>query len=239
MDKRRSYYITIDTETCGNLSEPLVYDIGFTIHDKKGIIYEARSYVVREIFYGQWKKMRTAYYANKIPNYKAGIKEGKWVVESFWKIRREIFSLMREYNIKAIVAYNAGFDTRALDSTLNFLSKFESGQTFFNEKTVIWCSWGMACETIFKQRTFFKVANRENWVSECGNVRTSAEIAHRYITRELGFEEAHTALEDAMIETAIFAKCCGCHKKMTKVIINMPWRLPQDDFRTYVEIHAC
>ena len=234
MDRRKNYYLTLDTETCGNLGNPLVYDIGFTIHDKKGNIYESRSYVVREIFYGEWKKMRTAYYAEKIPAYKEGIKTGKWIVKSFWEIRKEIFSLMREYNVKAVVAYNAGFDTRALNSTLNYLSKFDEKQTFFNEKTVIWCSWGMSCQTILKQKTFFKLAIREAWVSDAGNVKTSAEIAHRYINRDFSFEEAHTALEDALIETKIFAKCFACHKHMDKIILAMPWRIPQTDFKMCV-----
>lgn len=234
MDRRKNYYLTLDTETCGSLGSPLVYDIGFTIHDKKGNIYESRSYVIREIFYGEWKKMRTAYYAEKIPAYKEGIKTGKWIVKSFWEIRKEIFSLMKEYNVKAIVAYNAGFDTRALNSTLNYLSKFDEKQTFFNEKTVIWCSWGMSCQTIFKQKTFFKLANREAWVSDAGNVKTSAEIAHRYINRDFSFEEAHTALEDALIETKIFAKCFACHKHMDKIILTMPWRIPQNDFKMCV-----
>lgn len=234
MDRRKNYYLTLDTETCGSLGSPLVYDIGFTIHDKKGNIYESRSYVIREIFYGEWKKMKTAYYAEKIPSYKEGIKTGKWIVKSFWEIRKEIFSLMKEYNVKAVVAYNAGFDTRALNSTLNYLSKFDEKQTFFNEKTVIWCSWGMSCQTIFKQKTFFKLANREAWVSDAGNVKTSAEIAHRYINRDFSFEEAHTALEDALIETKIFAKCFACHKHMDKIILAMPWRIPQTDFKMCV-----
>ena len=234
MDRRKNYYLTLDTETCGSLGSPLVYDIGFTIHDKKGNIYESRSYVIREIFYGEWKKMRTAYYAEKIPAYKEGIKTGKWIVKSFWEIRKEIFSLMKEYNVKAVVAYNAGFDTRALNSTLNYLSKFDEKQTFFNEKTVIWCSWGMSCQTILKQKTFFKLAIREAWVSDAGNVKTSAEIAHRYINRDFSFEEAHTALEDALIETKIFAKCFACHKHMDKIILAMPWRIPQNDFKMCV-----
>lgn len=237
MDRRKNYYITIDTETCGSLGKPLVYDIGFTIHDKKGNIYESRSYVVSEIFYKEYKKMKTAYYADKIPEYKQGIKEGKWIVKSFWYIRKEIYSLMKTYNIKAVVAYNAGFDTRALNCTLNYLSKFDDEQTFFNEKTAIWCSWGMSCETIFKQKTFLRLAKQENWVSNAGNVKTSAEIAYRYINRKFEFEEAHTALEDAIIETAIFSKCISTHKKMTKTIINMPWRIPQDDFKNLFE--AC
>lgn len=234
MDRRKNYYLTLDTETCGDFGTPLVYDIGFTVHDKRGNIYETRSYVVKEIFYGEWRKMKTAFYANKIPSYKTGLKTGKWVAKSFWEIRKEIFALMKEYHVKAIVAYNASFDTRALNATINHLSKFDEKQTFFNEKTEIWCSWGMSCQTIFKQRTFFKIANNESWVSEAGNVKTSAEIAHRYINKDFNFEEAHTALEDALIETAIFAKCFAQHKRMDKNILPMPWRIPQPDFKMYL-----
>ena len=31
----KHFYLTLDTETCGSLKQPLVYDIGFTIHDKE------------------------------------------------------------------------------------------------------------------------------------------------------------------------------------------------------------
>ena len=232
---KKHYYLTLDTETCGSLGSPLVYDLGFTIHDKEGNIYERRSYVIREIFYGEWKKMKTAYYADKLPQYKVGIKEGAWVVASFWAIRNEIFTLMKQYNVKAVIAYNAGFDCRALNSTLNFLSKFDEEQTFFSSEIVIWDSWGMACQTILMQKTFFKVAHLNEWVSACGNVRTSAEIAFRYLTKSHDFEESHTALEDALIETAIFAKCVATHKKMSREIAPMPWRIPQPSFRMYCE----
>lgn len=232
---RKNYYLTLDTETCGSFGEPLIYDFGFVIHDKEGNIYERRSYVVREIFYGEWKKMQTAYYADKIPQYREGIKKGVWAVASFWTIRTELFTLMREYKIKAVIAYNAGFDCRALNSTLNFLSQYEEKQIFFSEKIVVWDTWGMACQTILKQKTFFKIAVKNEWVSDAGNVRTSAEIAFRYISKSVDFEECHTALEDAIIETAIFAKCVRTHKKMNREITPMPWRIPQPSFREYVE----
>ena len=230
----KNLYVTLDTETCGSLGQPLVYDVGYTIHDNKGTIVEKRSYVVREIFYGQWAKMRTAYYADKLPLYKEGIKNGTWKVASFWAIRKELFELMRKYRIKAVIAYNAQFDCRALDSTLNFLSKFEENQTFFKENVTVWDTWHMACQTILQQKTFFKLANTENWTSNAGNVQTSAEVAYRYITKNCIFEEAHTALNDAEIETAIFVKCIATHKKMNREITPMPWRIPQPMFKAFV-----
>lgn len=232
---KKHIYITLDTETCGSLGKPLVYDLGYTIHDRYGNIYEKRSYVVREIFYGEKEKMRTAYYAEKIPYYKKGIREGKWNIASFWTIRRELYSLMKEYNVKAVMAYNAGFDIRALNNTLNYLTKFEKEQTFFNENVKIWDIWHMSCQTLLKQKRFFKQAVSNNWESEAGNVKTSAEISFRYIQNLPNFEEEHTALSDALIETEIFAKCIRTKKKINREIIFMPWKIPQPDYREYKE----
>ena len=82
MDKRVNYLIGLDTETCNgiliddklDLTQSLVYDIGWAITDKRGRIYKTRSFVVKEIFYGMADVMASAYYANKIPQYKEDIK---------------------------------------------------------------------------------------------------------------------------------------------------------------------
>ena len=50
MDRRRKYIMVLDVETTGNIGFPLVYDLGFAIVDKKGNIYEERSFVISEIF---------------------------------------------------------------------------------------------------------------------------------------------------------------------------------------------
>ena len=34
IDRRKSYYLTIDTETANGFDDPIVYDIGGCIHDK-------------------------------------------------------------------------------------------------------------------------------------------------------------------------------------------------------------
>ena len=54
IDRRRAYYIVLDTETCNgivmpdgslNLDDSLVYDIGFAVVDKHGKVYEKYSFV--------------------------------------------------------------------------------------------------------------------------------------------------------------------------------------------------
>lgn len=226
-------YLTLDTETCGGFGNPLVYDIGYCIHDNAGNIFEKRSYVVREIFYGEWEKMKTAYYADKIPFYRQGIKDNMFVVSSFWKIRNEMLDLMRQYKVKAIIAYNAKFDVNALNCTLKHLTQFDREQTFFPEDAVVWDTWHMACQTVLNRRSFFKDAVENDWRSECGNCKTSAEVAYRHLIRNMDFIESHTALEDAIIEVHIFVKCIATHQKMTRTIVHMPWKIPQPAFHAY------
>ena len=59
MDKRINYLIGLDTETCNgfcmedgklDLTQSLVYDIGWAVTDKRGNIYKTRSFVVADIF---------------------------------------------------------------------------------------------------------------------------------------------------------------------------------------------
>ena len=76
MDKRIHYILQLDTETANSfsdetgkldLSNSLVYDIGWQVVDKKGRVYESASFVVRDIFFGEKQMMKSAYYAKKIP----------------------------------------------------------------------------------------------------------------------------------------------------------------------------
>ena len=57
--QKNKYLIGIDTETSNSLidendkldlTQSLVYDIGWQVIDKKGKVYKKRSYVVAEIF---------------------------------------------------------------------------------------------------------------------------------------------------------------------------------------------
>ena len=59
IDRRRTYFIALDTETANSITFPLPYDIGWIVTDKHGNIYQIRSFVVYEIYcksvrYGEW-----------------------------------------------------------------------------------------------------------------------------------------------------------------------------------------
>ena len=69
IDKRRRYIMVLDVETAGGLENPLVYDIGYVITDKKGNIYASRSFIIKEIFDNK-RLMTSAYYAERFPGMK-------------------------------------------------------------------------------------------------------------------------------------------------------------------------
>lgn len=236
MDKRKTYYLVIDIESANSVDQALTYDIGFAVADKKGQVYESRSYVVSDIFFDEKKiyhnheLMNSSYYANKLPQYYDGIQNGSWSVSPLLLIRKEIHSLMKEYNIKTVCAYNCSFDKNALNNSLRYISK-SNLRWFFPYGTEFYCIWNMACQTICKQVGYRKFCLENGFYSDSKNMKTSAEIVWAYLTQNADFEESHTGLEDVKIEVQIMAHCFRQHKPMDKGINRLCWRTPQAEFK--------
>lgn len=225
MDRRKSYFIGLDTETCNgigvdngkvDLSSSLVYDIGWAIVDKKGNVYATRSYVVDEIFLQCFDYMRSAYYSEKIPNYIRELAEGKRKIATIYEIREQLKADCEEWNIKAIFCHNARFDVNALNNTMRY--KTSSKYRYFLPYGVeIWDSLKM-CKVISDQKGYQIFCEDNGYMTnhKTPRPRQTAEILYRYISGEDNFIESHTGLEDVLIETKIFAECFRKHKKMEK-----------------------
>ena len=227
MDKRKHYLIGLDTETCNgimvddklDLSQSLVYDIGWAVTDRKGNIYETKSFVIYEIFVGMKDVMRSAYYAEKIPRYWEDIKSGRRRLVSFYTMRNELLNDMVKYNCNTVFAHNAGFDFRALNNTERYITKSKY-RFFFPRNTIIWDTLKMSNDTIVKQKSYTKFCDNNDYKTKHKppRNRATAEILYRYITGDNDFEESHTGLEDVLIETEILAHCFRQHKKMRKLL---------------------
>ena len=222
----KDYYLVLDVETANSTDDPLVYDLGFAVCDRKGNIYEAESYVVSDIFYKETELMQTAYYHEKLPKYYEGIKEKAFKVINFYMAKKRIADLIEKYNIKAVCAYNASFDTKALNTTQRYLTNSKY-RYFLPYGTEVYCIWHMACQVICTQKRYIKFCLDNGFVSESGNIKTSAETVFAYMTKNEKYEECHTGLQDVLIETQIMAKCFAQHKKMNKKINRLCWRIPQ------------
>ena len=200
----------LDTETANFINSPIPYDVGYQIVDvdTKEILVK-RSFVVQEVFMDK-DLMNSAYYAKKVPQYWEDLKAG----------RREMKRIM-------VGAYNMAFDKRATNNGIRY-NTYSFYRWFFPYGTEFFDIWNMACSSFLRSKHFIKWALKNGFVSDAGNIKASAEVAYRYITKNVDFEESHTGLEDVEIETEIFFKVLRCKMKYDSTIIGAPWRIVQN-----------
>lgn len=215
IDRRKNYYLTIDTETANTLDNPLVFDIGGAIHDKKGYVMETFSFIISEVFYELPEVMSECYYLSKIPFYVNEIHAKKREVVSYFQAKKYIEMLCKKYNVRAIIAHNARFDYRATTTTQRYLT-YSKYRYFLPYGIELWDTLKMSQDTICKQKTYTKWCARNGYLKKNGTPRATAEILYKYISGNDNFKESHTGLEDVLIEKEIFAKCMAQHKKMRK-----------------------
>lgn len=198
-------YIILDTETTNDIDCPLVYDFGFAVIDETGKVYASYSYVNADIFCDD-ELMKTAFFADKIPQYWNDIKNGSRILKSFFEIERIFRKVYNEWNINTFVAHNARFDYKALQNTKRYITT--SRYRFF-------FPWGSRfVDTLKLSREVF--ANNDdyrefcisnNYVTKRNENRYTAEVIYRFLTNDNDFEEEHTGLADCMIEKEIFRYC--------------------------------
>lgn len=212
MDKRKNYYLMLDTETTNGLDDPLCYDIGGCVIDKKGKVYESFSFVIYEIF-ADSALMECAYFADKIPQYREDIKNGLRKMVRLSTARFYIVNLCKKYNIKAIVAHNAPFDYNSTTTTQRFItcSKY---RYFLPYGVPLFDTLAMARDTIVKQKGYISFCEENGYLTTYGKPSATAENLYRYISGKHEFSESHTGLADCMIEKEIFVHCLRQHKPM-------------------------
>ena len=211
-----------DTETIGLPPENYVYDFGYVFQDRKGNKLFETAHLVEEIVTDA-KKMMGAFYAGKMfSHYLPLVDAGMIDIRPFEYIKQEYLDLANDYNVNVFAAYNLGFDIRALATTNKYLSKGK----FLNTTPKLLDIWQFACEVLMNRPTYKRLAQKNNWVSDAGNMRTNAECAYRYVSGNADAVEAHTALCDARIEGEILTKCFRQNKKVPYGTFDaQPWRI--------------
>ena len=212
---KKHYYLMVDTETCGDLENPYVYDLGMQVIDRQGKVYAQYSLVIFDVFVGMYDLMKTAYYSNKIPQYITDINKGKRKICYWVTAKRIIKELFKKYDITAVIAHNARFDYNALNNTATYFNCGKKSYVF-PYGTPIWCTLTMARQ-IFRDKPMYKrFCDENNYYTSTGKMKLTAEILYRFITRNNNFIESHTGLEDVEIEKEIFLYMLRQHKKMQR-----------------------
>lgn len=214
----KNIYAIVDTETAGNFSNPLCYDISTIFFDAKGNELFKKCYIINEVWNNS-ELFNTAYYSYKRPLYDEINKE-YYNTKDF---ALEFSKKLTEYKVTHIIGYNINFDLNSLQNTV----KTYTGRNIKFTKQ-IYDIWTMCCELIMNTQNYKNFCRENGFISQAGNYLSNAEVAYRYVTNNINFIEDHTALSDCEIEKMLFLHCLSKKKKFTREVINMPWRMIQD-----------
>lgn len=199
-------FLVLDTETTNGFESPLVYDIGWSVCDEKGYIKRCRSFVVSEIFYDSGL-MADAFFKDKIPQYNREIEEKKRIVLPLLEIKKLLAGDCRSLSVVGIVAHNAKFDYTALQTTIRYITTSRC-RFFFPYGVELYDTLKMARSTYWQIDDYCDFCYENNYITEkMGQPKLTAEVIYRYLNRDNGFIEEHTALEDTLIEKDILADC--------------------------------
>lgn len=197
----------LDVETANDTQDALTYDVSCRFLNTQGKIFDERAFVIRDIFIGEPYLMKTAYYAEKCPEYKADMFAGKREMMNFMDMRREILNLMNKYDCHTVAAYNCAFDRNALNTTLRYITKSKY-RWFFPYDTKFVCIWNMACNTICQTSEYKSFAELYRYYSNHGkNYRATAETVYAFLSQNPNFNEEHKGMEDVRIEHEIMKEC--------------------------------
>ena len=190
-----------------DVSNGQVYDLGLMVIDEQGKVYDKISLVNEDVFFGMPQSMQEAYFADKIPQYLEDMRMGKRKIVNSWQMYKIFAEMCRKYDVDAVVAHNAFFDVKVLNSTMRYQTK---------SKVRWFLPWGIEIiDTLKLARNFFATDPKYvEWCKENGYMtkhetprpRLTAEMLYRYITGDDNFIESHTGLEDVEIEAEIFLK---------------------------------
>ena len=158
-DRRRKYYMVLDCESatlpsainydeCERkniaIAKPLIYDLGWKIVDRNGIVYNTENFLISEIF-SVPSVFDTAYYKEKRPIYLEKLRNGE-IMLTDWQTAMTAFIADLEV-VEAVGAYNSMFDfKKAIPFTELYINKLYSAD-FHNwlkwqEKSCEWLAYG-------------------------------------------------------------------------------------------------
>ena len=220
------------------IARPLIYDLGWTITNRKGEIIDKKQYLIAETF-AVPAVFNTAYYAEKRPLYLSMLDNEETCIKP-WNEVMEIF-VSDLQQVDAVGAYNSMFDfKKAIPFTELYISKLYSPDyyqwenvqkaicykianepyqknpdkefdtdnfSFRNASYPLFDLWGLSTAHLLNTVTYKKRCLENNMLTASGAYfKTSAESSYRYLQDRYDFDEAHTALDDAIIETYILSQ---------------------------------
>ena len=198
-------FIVLDTETTNGLDDPMMYDLGFLVCDLRGDVYEQHSLVISDTF-NDAEMMASAFYIDKMPQYRKDLQNGDRRMVSLYEAKRLLENVAKRHHVSIIVAHNAYFDYRSTNYTQRYLTKSKY-RYFLPYGCELWDSLKMARATFKDDAAYTNFCQENNFLTDKGKPKLTAEVIYRYLFHDKDFIESHTGLEDCLIEKEIFTYC--------------------------------
>ena len=204
--------IMIDTETTNDINCPIVYDVGYQIFTLADGILCEKSFLNADVFCDH-ELMKTAFFAEKIPQYWEDVKAHKRSLCSWYMIKKIMEQDCKEYNVKIACAHNALFDNRALNTTQRYITTSKY-RYFLPYGVEWWDTLKMARKVLKSDENYGEFCYSHDYLTKKGQRRYTAEIIYQWLKNDESFTESHTGLEDVKIEREIFEYLIRAEKEI-------------------------
>lgn len=195
------YIMVFDTETTG-LEKCFCYDVGYQILDTDTAdVIEAKHFVIEQVWHNL-PLFESAYYKDKRPLYVQLMRAHKAAMTKWGYAMQEMIRDIKKYEVTDAYAYNSDFDDKVFTFNCDWFKTFNPF-----DNVAIHDIWGYASKWITYTDSYKDFCEQNQFFTDTGNYKASAEIVYRYIKNNTDFDEAHMGLYDVEIESDILFFC--------------------------------
>lgn len=238
------------------IAKPLIYDLGWQIIDRKGRVYERKNFLISEIFSvpavfntAYYASKRPQYIDllnrgeiiltdwnsaaaelvnamshcecvgayNSMFDFKKAIPFTELYINNLYS--NDFYSWEEKQNrICDYIVSGGHHSSKSFDPNVF---------SFRGVDYPLFDLWGLSCEHLINNDEYKRTCIDNEWVTASGKYfKTSAETTYRFIKGNHDFDESHTALDDATIESEILTEIMKpTPKNLTIGIISFPFRI--------------
>lgn len=197
------------------------YNIGYLIGDGKGNIYHENSIALPQTI---WENLANCAHAREMTHKNieeiladfGAEDERKYNYLSITDFIETFLEALRRFKVKEIWAYNCSFDKSEITNLFGDIPMPD----------VEWCDiWSAVTYSRCMTQKYIDFCLENGFVTEKGNIKTSAEVVYAYMTKNPTFCEEHTGLADCYIEYELFQWAKSSKQKMVKKHPTPIWKV--------------
>lgn len=237
------------------IAKPLIYDLGWQVVDRAGNVYRRKNFLITEIFSvpsvfnTAYYKEKRPLYLEKLKNGSITLTDWNSAINELLTDMNEVEAVgayNSMFDFKKAIPFTDLYIEKLYSPDFHKWEKFQNnlceqiayghkGKSKEFEEEIfrfrgncynLFDLWGLSCRHLLDNDEYKQMCVDNGWITASGKYfKTSAETAFRFCENILDFDESHTAIEDAEIETMLFAKITKKTKnKFEMGIIFFPFR---------------